>query len=83
MAASVTCSHPLPRWDAGVPGCTVSTRLSSITPCAAHGDRSPVPGYGRPRSATYSVKMLARLFGSGRTSGATENDSPTACPGVG
>ena len=38
---------------------------------------------GSPRSARYSVKMLARLRGSGRTSGATEKLSPTACPGVG
>ena len=31
----------------------------------------------------YSVKMLSRLRGSGRTSGATEKLKPTACPGVG
>ena len=31
----------------------------------------------------YSLKMLSRLRGSGRTSGATEKLSPTACPGVG
>ena len=40
-------------------------------------------GWGSPRSLSSSRKMLIRLGGSGRTSGATENDSPTACPGVG
>lgn len=77
MAASVTISHPLPRWEAGLPGWTVSTRFSSSTPCSAHGVRSPDAGCGRPRSAWYSVMMLRRLRGSGRTSGATEKLSPT------
>ena len=35
------------------------------------------------REASSSVKMLARLRGTGRVSRATENDSPTAWPGVG
>ena len=62
---------------------TVSTLFSSITPCCDHGVRSPVEGAGCPRSLAYSLKMLSRLRGSGRTSGATEKLSPTACPGVG
>ena len=33
IARCVTCSQPLPRWDPERPGCTVSTRLSSSTPC--------------------------------------------------
>ena len=49
----------------------------------AQGARSPHEGWGWPRSAVYSSKMLARLRGSGRTSGATEKLRPTACPGVG
>ena len=70
----------LPARDRGgwraCPGVTVSTRLSSSTPWSAHGVRSPLLGVGRPRSVSSSRKMLARLFGTGRTSGATENDRP-------
>ena len=83
MACSVTSSQPLPRWEPGRPGSTVSTRLSNSTPRCAQGLRSPVEGVGNPRSSRYSRKMLARLRGSGRTPGSTENDSPTAWPGVG
>src|SRR2546430_12486611 len=43
--------------------------------------RSPFDGRGKPRSAEYSVKMLTRLGGSRRTSGATEKLSPTGWPG--
>ena len=64
--------------DAGLPGRTVSTLFSSITPRSAHGDRSPVLGGGNPRSLPYSAKILSRLRGSGRTSGATEKLNPTA-----
>jgi len=46
IAHSVTASHPLPRWDAELPGWTVSTRLSSSTPRWAHGVRSPFDGFG-------------------------------------
>ena len=46
IAHSVTASQPLPRCEAGVPACTVSTRLSSMTPRCAHGIRSPVAGAG-------------------------------------
>ena len=77
MAYSVTRSQPRPRWLAGAPGATVSTRLRSITPCSNHGVRSPSSGFGTSRSLTSSVKMFTRLRGSGRTSLATENDSPT------
>ena len=83
IAASVISSQPLPRCDPGVPGATVSTLLSSRTPWSAHGLRSPVSGRAQPRSSWSSRKMLLRLRGIGRTSGATENDSPTAWPGVG
>src|ERR1700761_312767 len=83
IAHSVTASHPLPRCDAGLLGRTVSTLFSSSTPRCAHGVRSPQDGCGCPRSAVYSSKMLDRLRGSGRTSGATEKLRPTACPGVG
>ena len=46
IAHSVTASQPLPRCDAGFPGCTVNTLLSSMTPRSAHGVRSPVDGVG-------------------------------------
>ena len=42
-----------------------------------------VGGGGTPTSAHSSRKMFCRLRGTGRTSGATANDSPTGCPGVG
>ena len=83
MAAAVIASQPMPRWLPGSPSRTVRTRLSSMTPCCVHGVRSPLRGAGRPRSSLSSRKMFCRLRGSGRTSGATENDRPTACPGVG
>ena len=83
MACSVTSSQPLLRWEPGLPGITVRARLRRQTPRSAHGDRSPVDGSGWPRSSQYSRKMLTRLAGSGRTSGATEKLSPTAWPGVG
>ena len=83
MARSVTASQPLPRWAAERPGCTVRQRLSSSTPRSVHGVRSPVEGVGCPRSLASSAKMLRRLGGSGRTSGATEKLSPTGWPGVG
>ena len=89
-------ARPAPGWPARSPapspcpgarpggrGWTVSTRLSSSTPRSAHGVRSPFDGRGKPRSAEYSVKMLSRLGGSRRTSGATEKLSPTGWPGVG
>ncbi|CNI60203.1 Uncharacterised protein [Mycobacterium tuberculosis] len=83
IAHSVTASQPLPRCDAGLLGRTVSTLFNSITPRSAQGVKSPHEGGGCPRSAEYSLKMFSRLRGSGRTSGATEKLSPTACPGVG
>src|ERR1700758_2452167 len=83
IAHSVTTSQPLPRWDAGFPGCTVNPLLSSKTPCCAHGVRSPLDGVGYPRSAQYSPKMFSRLRGNGLTSRATEKLSPTGWPGVG
>ena len=46
MASSVTASQPIPRWDPDAPGRTVSTRLSSNTPWAAHGVRSPLAETG-------------------------------------
>src|SRR5690606_36452498 len=76
MARSVISSQPLPWWEFGLPGCTVSALLSSSTPCSAHGVRSPLDGSGYPRSSQYSRKMLTRLLGSGRTSGATAKDNP-------
>ena len=54
MARAVTCSQPRPRWLAGLPGATVSTRLSSSTPWSAHGVRSPLLGVGTPRSVSSS-----------------------------
>lgn len=55
IAADVTASQPLPRWEALALGRTVSTRLSSSTPASAHGDRSPVDGLGTPRSDSNSM----------------------------
>src|SRR5216683_1735004 len=46
MACSVTSSQPLPRCEPGLPGWTVSTRLSSSTPRSLHGVRSPFAGAG-------------------------------------
>ena len=37
MACSVTASQPLPRWEPGLPGATVRTRLRSRTPCCRPG----------------------------------------------
>ena len=79
----MTASHPLSRCEPGSPGATVSTLLSSSTPCSVHGVRSPVDGVGWPRSSVYSRKMLASDRGTGRVVGDTENDNPTAWPGVG
>src|SRR5690625_4528664 len=83
MAWSVTASQPLPRCEAGLPGCTVRARFSSSTPLSAQADRSPVAGGGAPTSLASSVKMFTNERGSGRTWGCTEKDSPMACPGVG
>ena len=82
MARCVTFSQPQPLCDAGAPGRTVRTRLSSMTPCSHHGVRSPDVGWGTPRSLTSSRKMFSRLRG-GRTPGATEKLSPMGWPGVG
>ena len=46
IAQSVTRSHPRPRWLPGLPGETVSTRLSNRTPCVVQGVRSPLAGCG-------------------------------------
>jgi hypothetical protein len=83
IACAVTASQPLSWCEFDRRGVTVSERFSSSTPCFDQGPRSPLPGVGRPRSAEYSRKMLIRLSGSGRTSGATEKLRPTAWPGVG
>ncbi len=83
MAWSVTASHPLPRCEAGAPGRTVSTLLSSMTPCVVQGLRSPFAGRGTPTSEPSSVKMFARLRGSGATCGWTEKHRPMGWPGVG
>src|SRR5262245_32485350 len=83
IACSVTSSHPLPWWEFGRPGWTVSALFSSRTPRSVHGPRSPLDGAGWPRSSLYSWKMFTRLFGSGRTSGATEKHRPIGWPGVG
>ena len=63
IAASVTCSQPFPRWDAGAPGCTVEHSVEQQDARAAQGERSPLVGRGRPRSSASSVKMFVRLFG--------------------
>ena len=82
IARCVTFSQPQPLCEAGAPGRTVSTRLSSMTPCRHHGVRSPDVGLGTPRSLTSSRKMFSRLRG-GLTPGATEKLSPMGWPGVG
>ena len=62
----------------------VSALLSSSTPCS--GPRRQVAVRrargGRGRRAARG-RCSRGCAGIGRTSGATENDSPTACPGVG
>ena len=50
-AHAVTSSQPLPLCDAGAPGRTVSTRLSSSTPCSNQCVRSPWGAGSMPRSA--------------------------------
>src|SRR3954468_1956278 len=68
IAASVKCSQPRPACEAGAPPRTVSTALSSSTPCAAQAVRSPSVGGVTPRSSRSSLYTL-------------RNDGGTATPG--
>ena len=63
IACAVTVSQPLPRWLAGLPGCTVSTRLSRRTPWSAQGDRSPVEGAGQ---AEVGLQLLVDVHQAAR-----------------
>jgi hypothetical protein len=74
MARSVKRSQPLPAWEAGLPGDTVSTALSRRTPRSAHGVRSPVVGRGSARSFSSSRWMLQRRRAHAC---GTEKQSPT------
>ena len=83
MARSVTASQPRPRCEAGAPGRTVRHAVEQHH--ALLEPRRQVTVRGR-RAADVVDELLVdvdQALGSGRTSGATENDSPTACPGVG
>ena len=55
MARAVTASQPRPRCEADSPGRTVSTRLSSITPCSVQAVRSPCAGGSMPMSVRSSA----------------------------
>ena len=81
MASPVTSSQPRRRWEPAAPGETVSTRLSSITPCASQWERSPEVS-SSPVSSRSSRAMLTNDRGIG-CPGATEKLSPTGSPGVG
>ncbi len=79
MAASVNFSQPLSLCEFGSPARTVSTALSSITPCFAHGMRQPLLGILQPRSVFNSLNMFIS-DGGGRTPGRTEKHRPCAWP---
>src|SRR5262249_7005939 len=74
MMESVKVAHPLLLWLLGVWAQTVSTVLSSKTPCLPQGTRQPLVGSGTPRSACSSLKMLTS-DGGGFNPGGTENAS--------
>ena len=71
-----------PAYTAMLNAITASTRTG--TPPDTTAPSVPTSGTACvPRSSTSSRTMLRRLPGRGRTPGATENESPTAWPGVG
>ncbi len=78
--ASVKVSHPRPAWEAASWARTVSTALSSSTPCSAQRSRLPVAGMGVPVSSATSLKMFCNEGGKG-TPSPTEKQSPLAWPG--
>ena len=55
MVASVNASQPLPACELGVASRTVSTALSSSTPCSAQPVRLPLLDTGTPRSSASSL----------------------------
>ena len=84
IACSVTSSQPLPRCAAGCAGRGGQRPVEQqhALPGPRASGRRWTAGAARGRVCS-SRKMFSRLPGSGRTSGATEKLSPTACPGVG
>ncbi len=78
--ASVKVSQPRPACEAASCARTVSTELSSSTPCSAQRSRSPEGGTGVPVSSDTSLKMFWSEGGKG-TPSPTEKQSPLACPG--
>src|SRR5437763_333570 len=58
MTASVNVSQPRSLCEAGSWARTVSTALSSMTPCSAQGVRWPFSGRVQTRSSRSALKML-------------------------
>ena len=63
IACSVTASQPLPRWEPGLPGATVRTRLRSRTPCVVQGVRSPFCGLREAEVLAVLLEDVAEAAG--------------------
>ena len=83
MACSVTASQPFPRCEPGCPGRDGEHPVEQHHALLRPGVRSPFDGAAVAEVVGVLAVDVGQALGIGRTSGATENDRPTACPGVG
>ena len=80
MAALVSFSQPMSRWEAGLLARTVRIVLRSKTPCLAQLSKLPfVLEIFTPRSLSISLKIFTS-DGGGVMPFGTEKESPCACP---